>query len=111
MKQAASLLAFLLTGALAAMLLAPASVSAAAASPVEASPTRGMTMAEVRARFGDPERILPPDPATAQGPLKPPINRWIYPDFTVYFERNVVIHTVWRHPRKAPAITTAPGAR
>jgi len=65
-------------------------------------------MSQVRAQFGAPEKTLPPDPATAQGPLKPPIVRWIYPDFDVYFERGYVIHTVLTHPRQAPPPITTP---
>lgn len=79
-----------------------------AASSSTASPTRGMTMSQVQTRFGAPQKTLPPDPATAQGPLKPPIVRWVYPDFDVYFERGYVIHTVLTHPRKAPPPITTP---
>lgn len=74
-----------------------------------AYPARGMTMAQVRERFGMPERTLPPDPATAQGPLKPPVVRWIYPHFTVYFERGFVIHSVLTHPRYAPSPDSSAG--
>lgn len=83
--------------------------SSASATASSSTPSRGMTMAQVRARFGAPRKTLPPDPATAQGPLKPPIVRWVYPDFDVYFERGVVIHTVFTHPRKAPPIYTSTG--
>lgn len=72
-------------------------------------PTREMTMANVRQIFGAPQRMLPAVPATAGGPHRPPIVRWIYPDFTVYFERNLVIHTVVTHPRLAPPVDTAAG--
>jgi hypothetical protein len=50
-------------------------------------PQRGRTMDEVENRFG------PPD--TRQLPVgDPPITRWIYPDFKVYFEHQYVIHSV-----------------
>jgi hypothetical protein len=52
-----------------------------------ATPTRGMTMTQVAARFGAPESKLP-----AVG--KPPISRWEYPGFVVYFENDYVIHSV-----------------
>ena len=75
---------------------------------VPAHPTRGMTIEQVRKQFGPPRQMLPPSPRTAQGPLKPPIVRWVYPDFIVYFERNRVIHTVLTHPREAPVPKTSP---
>jgi hypothetical protein len=51
------------------------------------SPERGMSKAQVEARYGVPtERIA------AVG--KPPISRWVYPDFIVYFEYSHVIHAV-----------------
>lgn len=27
---------------------------------------------------------------------KPPITRWVYPDYVVYFEYNLVLHTVMK---------------
>lgn len=74
---------------------------------VPAHPTRGMTTEQVRKQFGAPQQMLAPSPRTAQGPLKPPIVRWVYPDFIVYFERNRVIHTVLTHPREAPVPKTS----
>ena len=50
-------------------------------------PRRGMTMKAVEARFGAPPQRQP-----AVG--KPPITRWDYPDFTVFFEHEYVIDTV-----------------
>lgn len=52
-----------------------------------ATPTRGMTMTEVAGRFGTPVTKVP-----AVG--NPPISRWEYPGFIVYFERDHVIHSV-----------------
>lgn len=52
-------------------------------------PPRGTTKAEVRQRLGEPERRV-----TAVG--DPPISRWIYADFTVYFEYDRVLHSVKR---------------
>jgi hypothetical protein len=51
------------------------------------TPARGMTMDQVAAKFGDPATKIP---AVGQ----PPITRWDYPGFVVYFERNHVIHSV-----------------
>lgn len=59
-------------------------------------PQRGLTMKQVEARFGAPQRKLP-----ARGgdtPKHPVIHRWLYPDYIVYFERNRVIHTVLNTP-------------
>lgn len=55
-------------------------------------PTRGMSMADVEARFGVPSERM--DPRGGQKRQWPTINRWVYPTFTVYFERNRVIDTV-----------------
>lgn len=73
-------------------------------------PVRDMTMANVRQIYGAPERELSAVPATAGGPHRPPIVRWIYPDFTVYFERTLVIHTVVTSPRHAPKVYPAAGS-
>ncbi|HKJ77010.1 MAG TPA: phosphodiesterase [Gammaproteobacteria bacterium] len=50
-------------------------------------PGRGMAMKAVRARFGEPEEVRP-----AVG--DPPITRWVYDGYTVYFEHRYVIHSV-----------------
>ncbi len=50
-------------------------------------PPRGMKMQRVVERFGEPRSRLP-----AVG--EPPITRWIYDDFTVYFEYERTITTV-----------------
>jgi len=58
----------------------------------EAQPTRGMTMDRVSARWGQPER--------SQGPVgEPPITRWEYPEFVVFFEHRHVVHAVVRRQR------------
>jgi hypothetical protein len=33
---------------------------------------------------------------------QPPIARWVYPSFVVYFERNLVIHAVATQPAAQP---------
>jgi hypothetical protein len=55
-------------------------------------PHRGLTMAEVERRYGAPVEKLPT--AGGDAPRHPPINRWRYDGYTVYFERNRVIHSV-----------------
>jgi hypothetical protein len=52
-------------------------------------PSRGVTKAQVEARFGQPTRMV-----AAVG--EPPISRWEYPGFVVYFEYDRVIHAVPR---------------
>ena len=52
-----------------------------------ATPSRGMTMDQVATKFGAPVTKVP-----AVG--NPPISRWDYPGFVVYFEREHVIHSV-----------------
>ncbi|GAC1330680.1 MAG: hypothetical protein NVS9B2_10980 [Steroidobacteraceae bacterium] len=52
-----------------------------------ATPSRGMTMNQVATKFGTPVTKLP-----AVG--RPPISRWEYPGFVVYFESEHVIHSV-----------------
>lgn len=53
-------------------------------------PKSGVTQASVEQKFGAPQSI--------QGPVgDPPITKWIYSGFTVYFEYDRVIHTVIHH--------------
>ena len=52
-----------------------------------ATPARGMSMDQVASKFGAPVTKVP-----AVG--KPPISRWEYPGFVVYFESTHVIHSV-----------------
>lgn len=50
-------------------------------------------MSQVEKQFGAPEQKLSavPDPGTK---LHPPITRWVYPQYVVYFEYNYVVHSV-----------------
>ncbi|HSN71084.1 MAG TPA: hypothetical protein VLT59_06220 [Steroidobacteraceae bacterium] len=50
-------------------------------------PSRGMTMNRVESRFGAPARRI-----AAVG--DPPITRWEYPGFIVFFEYDKVLHAV-----------------
>ena len=53
-------------------------------------PARGMRMARVENAFGTPvERIA------AVG--EPPITRWVYANYVVFFEHDRVLHTVTKH--------------
>jgi hypothetical protein len=78
------------TGFLAAAiaLLSP-NLSHAADQPLSdaALPSTGMTMSSVQAKYGVPLKKL--DPIG-----KPPISRWQYPKFTVYFEYDHVVHSI-----------------
>src|SRR3546814_6237680 len=60
--------------------------------PSAALPARGLSMAQVQARYGEPGSRL--EPRGGQSQAWPVINRWSYPAFTVYFERDKVIDVV-----------------
>ena len=70
----------------------PAASDAAgqASSPPSArpdTPPRGMTKSRVLARYGKP--------VSQSGPVgQPPISRWDYPDYRLYFEYDHVLHAV-----------------
>ena len=82
--------------ALAEVIVLPNGRAEAAKLPQQ--PVRGMTMQQVRSRFGAPVKELP---ATPTAPNYPTISRWVYANYTVYFADNHVIHTVV-HSAKAP---------
>jgi hypothetical protein len=50
-------------------------------------PPRGTSMAQVEAQFGAPTQRV-----AAVG--QPPITRWVYPNFVVFFEYQHVVHAV-----------------
>lgn len=56
----------------------------------DSGPRRGLSMERVRASYGVPNQEV-----AAVG--TPPITRWVYGGFTVYFEHEFVIHAV-QHP-------------
>lgn len=58
------------------------------------APARGLSMAAVSARYGEPQQRLAP--RGGQKRAWPAIHRWVYPDYTVYFEKNRVIDVVVR---------------
>jgi len=51
------------------------------------TPRNGITMSQVRQQFGNPVSELP-----AVG--DPPITRWDYGGFSVFFEHDLVLHSV-----------------
>jgi len=53
-------------------------------------PERGMKMEQVETNFGAPISIN--DPVG-----EPPITRWVYDKYTVYFEHEYVIHAAVHH--------------
>jgi hypothetical protein len=80
-------------GLAAAFVSAPARADTVEIVPAPAArvpgtlPERGQSMASIEARFG-----APASRAAAVG--QPPITRWNYANFTVYFEYEHVIHAV-----------------
>lgn len=60
------------------------------ATTADQRPKAGMSMQRVESTYGAPQQRHP-----AVG--DPPITRWDYPDFSVYFEHERVIHAVARH--------------
>ena len=64
----------------------PAAAEPAATVPVS-TPNRGITMNKVESEYGSPS-----ERHAAIG--SPPITRWDYPGFSVFFERDHVIHSV-----------------
>jgi hypothetical protein len=57
---------------------------------ISARPNRGQSMEKVESIWGQP--------VSKQSPVgDPPISRWEYSDFVVYFEYQRVIHAVQKH--------------
>ena len=55
--------------------------------PTGSVPSHGLKMSQVEAQYGEPvSRVAPIG--------DPPISRWVYDGFTVYFENDTVIHAV-----------------
>ncbi len=66
------------------VLLLTASISIAQSTVY---PMRGASMDAVLNQSGEPDKKF--DPVG-----EPPITRWVYPTYTVYFEHQAVIHSV-----------------
>jgi hypothetical protein len=83
--------AMALTLALAAMPLAAETVAVDGRVEIRSTsvavPDRGSSMAQVEERFGAPK-------ARHAAVGQPPITRWDYEGFSVYFEHQFVIHAV-----------------
>lgn len=76
--------------------VAPAAVVPTAYTPRPAQlPRRGVSMAAVEQQFGAPKHR---DPAVGN----PPITRWDYDGFSVFFEHQLVLHSVV--PERPPEI-------
>jgi hypothetical protein len=58
-------------------------------------PAKGINKERVKQLFGEPLSEIPPKGT-------PPISTWNYQEFTVYFERDTVIHSVRKFQPKAP---------
>ena len=59
-------------------------------------PERGLSMAQVEKKYGQPLRKL--SPRGGDTAKHPTINRWEYSNFIVYFQQNRVIHSVLNTP-------------
>lgn len=55
-------------------------------------PHRGMSMDSVISSFGEPEQRLAA--VGGESTQHPPITRWVYANFTVYFEHSHVVNAV-----------------
>lgn len=71
-------------------------------------PARGLRMAQVEAQYGAPAERL--DRRGGQKRAWPIIDRWVYPAFTVYFEKGRVIDAV-ANKAGADEIGPKPAAR
>ena len=57
-------------------------------------PARGSSMTQVQSKFGIPAQKLAPISGPNSRKYNPPITRWVYGNFTVYFEHDKVITSV-----------------
>lgn len=87
-------LGILLTGPAAADVLLMENIESSSAVD---TPRSGMNMDSVRAKYGNPVQEYP-TVSTSGGPLQPPITRWDYTGYSVFFENDVVVHSVVHHP-------------
>ena len=67
-------------------------IQRAKAAALENVPQRGASMASVEAEFGTPSRKHAPIGGGSAS--TPPITRWDYPTFSVYFENSHVVNSV-----------------
>lgn len=96
----------LLGGVLLVLLMAPAMADILLIEKVRERmlrdlPGNGMSMVEVERRFGQPlERRAPVG--------EPPITRWVYDDYSVFFEHQLVIESVLHHEAVVREAQAAP---
>lgn len=58
-----------------------------ASTEKQVMPRRGISMDDVLGEFGEPDERF--------GPVgEPPITEWVYGSFRVYFEHQIVLHTI-----------------
>ena len=58
-----------------------------ASSDTQVMPRRGISMDDVLSEFGEPDERF--------GPVgEPPITEWVYGSFRVYFEHEIVLHSI-----------------
>jgi hypothetical protein len=83
---------FMLGGGVRADILLLDSIAATPANSAQGipRPSRGMPMERVKDRFGKPSKIHPPIG-------NPPITRWDYADYSVFFEYRHVLTAVVHH--------------
>lgn len=62
-------------------------------APAVQTPRTGLSMANVRASYGNPVTEHPAV-STYGNPDHPPITRWDYNGFSVFFEHDKVVHSV-----------------
>jgi hypothetical protein len=74
------------------VLAMPAPATDAAATATWNKPAKGSTMASVKKAYGEPVKKHPP--AGGDTRKHPPITRWDYSDFSVFFEHGHVIDSV-----------------
>ena len=87
-------LGILLTGPATADVLLMEGIKSA---PAVDTPRTGMNMESVRARYGSPVQEHPAV-STSGGPQHPPITRWDYSGYSVFFENDLVLHSVVHRP-------------
>jgi hypothetical protein len=60
-------------------------------APQVDTPRNGLSMEQVRQQYGEPA-------STVAAVGEPPIARWEYTGFSVFFENDTVLHSVIQHP-------------
>ena len=66
-------------------------------APAVQTPRTGLSMDNVRVSYGEPVTEHPAV-STSGNPHHPPITRWDYNGFSVFFEHDKVVHSVVRRP-------------